>query len=138
MKPRTMKGRHMTKTEFNSTLKKLTTNGRLDLAKVTNLSDSECDALVRHIVRNRGAVVKELIRPSIDMAWLRCMGYLYEVQGDEFQFLCTCENTIIAAQKPKPVAKTIKPTYSIVLDDGSTRIVEAKDYAASMLPESVA
>ena len=128
----------MTKTEFNFTLKKLTTNGRLDLTKVAKLSDSDCDAIVRHIVRNRGAVVKEMIRPSMDMSWLRCVGYLYEVQGNEFQFLCTCENALVAAKKPKPVAKTIKPGYSLVLDDGSTRLVAAKDYAASTLPEVVA
>ena len=128
----------MTKTEFNSTLKKLTTNGRLDLTKVAKLSDPECDVLVRHIVRNRGAVVHELIRPSTDMAWLRCMGYLYEVQGDEFQFLCTCENAHVAARKPKPVAKAVKEACYIVLDDGSRRPVNAKEYAASTLPEGVA
>ena len=128
----------MTKTKFNSALKKLTTNGILDLAKVAKLSDPECDALVRHIVRNRGAVVKELIRPSIDMAWLRCMGYLYEVRGDEFSFLCTCENALVAARKPKPVAKAVKEACHLVLDDGSRRPVEAREYTASTLPEAVA
>lgn len=128
----------MTKTEFNSKLKKLTTNGRLDLAKVANLSDSDCDALVRHIVRSRGAVVKEMIRPSMDISWLRCVGYLYEVQGDAFQFLCTCENALAAAKKPKPVAKALKEVFCIVLDDGSTRLVDAKEYATSTLPEAVA
>ena len=124
----------MTKTEFNSWLKKLTTDGRFDLAKVAKLSDSECDAMVRHIVRNRGAIVKELIRPSIDMAWLRCTGYLYEVQGDAFQFLCTCENALVAAQKPKPIAKAVIEVCYLVLDDGSRRPVDA----ASTLPEAVA
>ncbi len=128
----------MTKTEFNSALKKLTTNGRLDLAKVAKLSDPECNALVRHIVRNRGAIVKDLIRPSMDMAWLRCMGYLYEIQGDEFRFLCTCENALVAAQKPKPVAKTKKEVFCLVLDDGSTRQIDAREYAASTLPEAIA
>lgn len=128
----------MNKRAFNSTLKKLTTNGRIDLAKVAKLSDSECDALVLHIVRNRGAVVKELIRPSIDMAWLRCMGYLYEVQGNEFRFLCTCENAIAAARKPKPIAKAVKESYYLVLGGGSTRQVDAREYTASTLPEAVA
>ena len=128
----------MTKTEFNSKLKNLTTNGRLDLAKLSKLSDQECDALVRHIARNRGALVKELIRPSMDMVWLRCLGYFYEVQGDEFHFLCTCENALVAAQKPKPVAKALKDVFCIVLDDGSTRLVDAKEYATSTLPEAVA
>ena len=132
------RNRTMTETEFNSILKKLTTDGRLDLAKIAKRSDSECNVLVRHIVRNRGAVVKELIRPSIDMAWLRCMGYLYEVQGDEFRFLCTCENALVAARKPKPIAKTVKEACYLVLDDGSTRLVGAMEYAASTLPEAVA
>ena len=128
----------MNKTEFNSTLRKLTTNGRLDLTKVAKLSDLECDALVRHIARNRGAVVKELIRPTMDMVWLRCMGYLYEVQGDEFRFLCTCKNALVAARKPKPVAKAIKPAYSLLLDDGSARQIDAEEYAESTMPETVA
>ena len=128
----------MTKTEFNSTLKRLTANGRIDLTKVAKLSALECDSRVRHIARNRGAVVKELIRPTMDMAWLRCMGYLYEVQGDEFRFLCTCENALVAARKPKPVAKAIKPAYSLLLDDGSARQIDAKEYAESTMPETVA
>lgn len=85
----------MTKREFNKTLKSVSTNNKLDLAKVKKLPIVIKGALVFKIVRERGPIVIDLIPPNFDMQWLASMGYLYVKSGKEYTFRCTSEHQII-------------------------------------------
>jgi hypothetical protein len=85
----------MTKTEFNKTLRSISTKGKLNLKKIEKLPIVVREALVFHIVRNRGPVVKELIPANFDWEWLYAMGYLHETKGKEYTFVHTCEHHIV-------------------------------------------
>jgi len=68
--------------------------GQLDLAKVDALPDEVKSKMVSIIVKKRHPVLVNLIPKGFDMAWLECMGYLYQTKGKEFEFVHTCEHTI--------------------------------------------
>lgn len=61
-------------------------------------------ALLHFIVRSRWPVITELLCPSIDMAWLHAMGYLYRTKGRVFEFIHTCEQSITDGCGPKGIA----------------------------------
>lgn len=84
----------MKKREFSKALKQITTKGKLDISKIPSLPIETRDAMVYHIIRNRGPVVKELITTNINQSWLNSMGYLYQTKGKEYIFIHTSENQI--------------------------------------------
>jgi len=67
---------------------------RLDIEKIKALPEETKAALARHIIRNRGPVLVELITEGIDPHWLAAMGYLYRTKGKEYTFVHTCEHRI--------------------------------------------
>ena len=71
----------MTRREFNKQLKTCSTRGKLSKAKVAALPGAVKAEMIRHIVRNRGPVLVELITPDIDQSWLACCGYLHQTTG---------------------------------------------------------
>lgn len=84
----------MNHTEFNQKIKAISTGDRIDLEKVAALSNAEKDALVHHLVRNRAAIVREFISPTLDTSWLYAMGYCYETRGVRHTFVHNSETFI--------------------------------------------
>lgn len=88
----------MNKREFDKTIRSISTKGRLDLKLVAELSNNSKAVLVNYIVRQRGAIVKDLIPDNFDMSWLHSMGYLYETRGLLYTFIHTSEHHILTQQ----------------------------------------
>jgi len=86
----------MTRREFNKQLKACSTRGKLSKAKVAALPGTVKADMVRHIVRNRGPVLIELMTPEIDLSWLACCGYLHQTTGKAsgYTFVHTAEHRI--------------------------------------------
>ena len=87
----------MTKREFNKQLNACRNKKRkLVKAKVAALPGTVKADMVRHIVRNRGPVLVELMTPEIDMGWLACCGYLHQTTGKASgcTFIHTAEHRI--------------------------------------------
>ena len=87
----------MNKREFSKLLNKITTKKRLDLNKIVLLTNSERSDMVYFIVRNRCAVIKDLIPEGFDYSWLHCMGYMQESIGKQsrFTFIHNSEQRIV-------------------------------------------
>jgi hypothetical protein len=87
----------MNKREFNKLLNKITTKKLLDLKKVVLLTDGERSDMVYFIVKNRCAIIKDLIPDGFDFFWLNCMGYMYETTGKKsgFTFIHNSEQRIV-------------------------------------------
>ena len=87
----------MRKREFNALLKRITTKKRIDIEKISDLTEKERSDMVHYIVRNRLPVIKELIPEDFDMAWLHCMGYLDITMGKQsgYTFVHKAEYSII-------------------------------------------
>ena len=87
----------MTKREFNKQLNACRNKKRkLVKAKVAALPGAVKADMVRHIVRNRGPVLVELMTPEIDLSWLACCGYLHQTTGKAsgYTFVHTAEHRI--------------------------------------------
>ena len=86
----------MTKREFNKQLIACSTRGKLSKSKVAALPGAIRADIVRHIVRNRGPVLVELITPEVDQSWLACCGYLHQTIGKAsgYTFIHTAEHRI--------------------------------------------
>ena len=84
----------MTKTDFNKILKVISTNKKLDVKKISYITNTARQDMIYFIVRNRAPIVKDLIPDGFDLKWLACMGYMYETKGKQYTFLHTCEHTI--------------------------------------------
>ena len=78
--------------EFNKLLKIITTKKLLDVDKIYLLSNKQRSDMVYFIIRNRQAVVKELIPEGFDWNWLASMGYMYQTTKNGFDFICNGEN----------------------------------------------
>ena len=86
----------MGRREFNKQLTACSTRGKLSKAKVAALPETVKADMVRHIVRNRGPVLVDLITPEIDRSWLTCCGYLHQTTGKTsgYTFVHTAEHRI--------------------------------------------
>ena len=84
----------MIKHDFNSALRIISTKGAIDTSKIAELTNETREAMVRHIVRKRQPVLKDLIPAEFDWSWLNAMGYLYETTGCKYTFVHTCEHAI--------------------------------------------
>lgn len=88
----------MTKTQFNKILNSCRnkTKTRLDIAKISALPEKTKTAIVLHIVKYRGPILKEFMTPAIDQSWLACCGYMYQTKGAKSRlvFIHTCEHVI--------------------------------------------
>lgn len=84
--------------EFNKALNtcKNKKTGRLDLKRLIEMPEETRHDMLLFLVRKRAPVVKELVTPLLDWAWLRCMGYLYETDGKSgYTFLHTREHVVL-------------------------------------------
>ena len=77
----------MNGTEFNTLCRRLF--GKRKKGEVPP-TDEQKQAMLLHVVRNRGPVHRALVTPLLDRAWLDCMGYLYETGA----FIHTSEHVI--------------------------------------------
>ena len=68
--------------------------GLLDKEKMKNLESETRSEMVYFIVRNRQAIVEDLIPNNFDMSWLAAMGYLYITDGKYFTLIHTQEQRI--------------------------------------------
>ena len=86
----------MKKRDFNSFLKRTTTNNLLDPEKIAKEPKNVLNDVIRHIVRNRGPVLKCMINDETDMDWLRCCAYFYETVSKKtgLLFVHTSEHVI--------------------------------------------
>lgn len=84
----------MNKKEFNKTINQIGTDKKINIDKISQLSDEIKDNLVYFIVRHRGPILKELITKNIDINWLNACGYLHETKGKEYTFIHTSEHKI--------------------------------------------
>ena len=86
----------MTKGEFNKQFTACSTRGKLSKTKVAALPGAVKADMVRHIVRNRGPVLVELITPEVDRSWLACCGYFHQTTGKAsgYTFIHTAEHRI--------------------------------------------
>lgn len=83
----------MTKREFNTILKGLTTlNPRL----VASLDPITKERVLQHVVRHRGPILWELVDEVKDSSWLASMGYCQKTKSPstDLVFLHTSEHTI--------------------------------------------
>jgi hypothetical protein len=78
------------KREFNHNLKRIATDGKIDISKIKNLPDNIRSGMVYFIISRRQPVLKDLIPDGFDMSWMRCMGYLYETTVGEYTLLHSC------------------------------------------------
>jgi hypothetical protein len=86
----------MKKREFNKYLKQISDNKKklLDIQKIKILPLEIREQMVKHLVRNRLPIVRELIPEYFDWNWLVSMGYLYQTKGKYFEFVHTSEHRI--------------------------------------------
>jgi len=85
--------------EFSRLLKIISDkkSGLIDEDKIAHLSNEERDAMVYHIVRNRGPVLEALITDDFDEEWLHSCGYLYRTTSETtgMRFVHTSEWKIV-------------------------------------------
>lgn len=107
----------MKKREFNKQLSRISTmtgkgRGRrrlLDPAKIAAAGEDVLHRLACHVVSRRGPVVKDFVtHGKVDRSWLACCGYMHEVEGERFRFICTAENAHLV-QRPRRAEPDIVP-----------------------------
>lgn len=82
----------MNTTEFNAALKNLSNNkNMLCKDKISKASNELKNQIINFLVRNRQAIIKDLINQETDQSWLSSCGYLYHFSNTQFDFLATCE-----------------------------------------------
>lgn len=86
----------MKKRDFNSFLKRTTTNNLLDPEKIAKEPKNILNDVIRHIVRNRGPILSCMINDETDMDWLRCCAYFHETVSKKtgLTFIHTSEHVI--------------------------------------------
>lgn len=89
----------MNKREFNKLLKLIADKKThlLDLNKIpVLLTDEQRRDMVKHLVRYRCPIVKELIPDEFDWGWLHSCAYLHTTKGKHFTFVHTDEQRIVS------------------------------------------
>lgn len=84
----------MNKREFNKIISQISTDKKIDIEKISRLSDEIKYNLVYFIVRFRSPILKELITKNMDINWLNACGYLCETKGKKYTFIHTSEHRI--------------------------------------------
>lgn len=89
----------MKKREFNKKLKVVTSKktGRIDVDKISFLSNKERLGMVEFIVRNREPILIDLIPETIEDGWLSAMGYLYTKTTELYTFRCLAKDAVGAS-----------------------------------------
>jgi hypothetical protein len=79
-------------TEFNKALKSLSnSNNMLCKDKISKATNELKNEIIIFLVRNRQAIIKDLINSETDQSWLTSCGYLYNFSNSHFDFLATSE-----------------------------------------------
>lgn len=107
----------MQKREFGKALGGITTKRRgqqprVDIAQAAALPAEVRAGMVRYIVRHRGPVLRVLLGPETDMAWLQSCGYLYPYHSAGFDFLGTGEHRVGAEMRERTATARIAGTVT--------------------------
>ena len=68
--------------QMMTALKKIATEGKIDVHKVKEMPVEDAAGIVHILIRNRQPVILEMFnRSGLDRGWLSSMGYLYQTTG---------------------------------------------------------
>jgi hypothetical protein len=100
----------MKKSEFKKALKELSgTDKFLCKEKIKLASDELKNSMINFLVRDRQAIVEDLLNEKTDRSWLSAMGYMYHFKNDKFSFLGTCEQQTAHNSREERKANTLSP-----------------------------
>jgi hypothetical protein len=103
--------------EFNAALKNLSNNkNMLCKDKIAKAPNELKNQIINFLVRNRQAIIKDLINLETDQSWLSSCGYLYHFSNAHFNFLATCE------QKASHESREEKKRNTLTEEDRKTAL----------------